>query len=82
LDCAIAWGKQFEQILEAASYEQMANTSFNNYMRLQGHNFASSFSSTIVSASTPPSSSSSGGGASFGGGSSGGGGGGGGGGGW
>jgi hypothetical protein len=40
LDCAIAWGKQFEQILEAASYEQMANTSFNNYMRLQGHNFA------------------------------------------
>ena len=80
LDCAIAWGKKFESILDTASYEQIASTSFSNYIRLHGNSFGNSFSGSIASASNPPSSS--GGGSSFGGGSSGGGGGGGGGGGW
>ncbi len=73
LDCSIAWGKKFENILDTASYEQVANTSFSNYIRLHSNSFGNSFTGSIAAASSPPSSSGSGGGSSFGGGSSGGG---------
>lgn len=87
LDCEIEWGKQFEEIIKAASVAPGdGSVSSNSFSRtFSDHNFSSSFagslSGAISSASTPPSSSS-GGGGSFGGGFSGGGGGGGGGGGW
>ncbi|MGB4844023.1 MAG: DUF2207 domain-containing protein [Ferruginibacter sp.] len=86
LDCEIAWGKKFEDIIKTAIIGGAAASSFSQSFANDSQNFsssfASSFSGAISSASTPPSSSSSGGGSSFGGGSSGGGGGGGGGGGW
>ncbi len=85
LDCEIAWGKQFENIIDTAYLDPKTTSSFASSFSRDSHNmsssFASSFSGAISSASSPPSSSS-GGGSSFGGGSSGGGGGGGGGGGW
>jgi len=87
LGCEIAWGRQFENILDTAYLdpESAGMSGFTSSMRHDssslGSSFASSFAGAISSASSPPSSSS-GGGSSFGGGSSGGGGGGGGGGGW
>jgi len=87
LGCEIAWGRQFESILDTAYLDpdSAGMSGFTSSMRHDsgslGSSFASSFSGAISSASSPPSSSS-GGGSSFGGGSSGGGGGGGGGGGW
>lgn len=87
LDCEIAWGEQFEEIIKAASVAPgSGSTGSHSYsISFSNHSLSSSFSSSlsgaISSASSPPSSSS-GGGSSFGGGSSGGGGGGGGGGGW
>ncbi|MEP7236438.1 MAG: DUF2207 domain-containing protein [Ferruginibacter sp.] len=86
LDCEIAWGKKFEDILStaviggavgASSFAQSMSRDNDSF----SSSFASSFSGAISSASSPPSSSSDGG-SSFDGGSSGGGGGGGGGGGW
>lgn len=88
LDCEIAWGDQFKEVIDTASINNVAGGagSYSSSFSRDSHNFsssfASSFSGAISSATTPPSSSSSGGGSSFGGGSSGGGGGGGGGGGW
>ncbi len=85
LDCEIAWGQKFEEIINTAFVGGTVASSFSHRFSRDNENFSSSFASTfsgaISSASSPPSSSS-GGGFSFGGGSSGGGGGGGGGGGW